>query len=216
MKLNAILSILAPRDQQFYPLLAEAAGIVEKSATLLHDLFVSTDREEVKEVCKAIKAEESEGDKMTRKIFKALNKTFITPFDREDISKLTDDMDDVTDLICRVAQKVMLFAPETLPPATIEMAAVIKKGGAEIRAAVAELARVKKSDQKIRAHTKEIKRLEEEADGIYESGMSNLFKDEMPLVELIKLKEIIKELEKVANKMNTVSKVLKTIVVKYA
>jgi uncharacterized protein Yka (UPF0111/DUF47 family) len=63
---------------------------------------------------------------------------------------------------------------------------------------------------------KKIKQLEEEADGVYEEGTSGLFKSEMRTLELMKLKEIIQELEKSANKINNVGKVLKTIIVKYA
>ena len=216
MKINSILSIFAPKDVKFFPLLVATADILDKSASLLQELFSSTDKERIKELCRLIKVEETNGDKVTGKIFKALNETFITPFDREDITALTDEMDDVIDVINRTAQKVLLFSPETLPPVTAEMAAVVKKGTIEIKAAVGELSNVRKCDKLIRAHTKEIKRLEEEADAIYEKGTSGLFKSDIRTIELIKLKEIIQELEKSANKINNVGKILKTIIVKYA
>ncbi len=216
MKINTIFSFLAPSDVKFFPMLAEAAKLVSKTASILHELVNATDKEQIKELCRQIKAEETNGDKVTANIFKALNATFITPLDREDITALTDEMDDVIDYINRVAQKMALFSPEALPVAALEMARVIKNGGAEIQAAVVELAKLKKSDKRISAHIKEIKTLEEEADGIYEKGISALFQSNINPVELIKLKDIIQELEKTANKINTVGKVLKTIVVKYA
>ena len=216
MKINSILSIFTPKDMRFLPLLSEISDIMDKSAVLLQELFTSTDPELIKEMSRLIKVEETNGDKATGKVFKALNETFITPFDREDITALTDAMDDVIDVINRVAHKVILFSPETLPPATLEMAVVIKKGTAEIKEAVGELANLRKSDNKIRIHTKEIKHLEEEADRIYEKGTSDLFRSNIRPEELIKLKEIIQELEKSANRMNSVGKILKTIIVKYA
>jgi len=216
MKINSILSIFTPKDLKFYPLLRETAEIVNKAAELLYELFTTTDKEQIKELSRLIKVEETKGDKVTGKIFKALNETFITPFDREDITTLTDTMDDVIDIINRVSQKVMLFSPETLPPATLEMANVIKKGTIEVKAAIYELSNIKKSDKKIRIHIKEIKICEEEADRIYERGTSNLFRSEIKTIELIKLKEIIQEMEKAANRINGVGKILKTIVVKYA
>ena len=216
MKINSILSIFAPSDVKFFPLLADIAVIVDKSSSLLEDLFALTDKEQIEEFCRTIKLEESKGDEVTGKIFKALNDTFITPFDREDITALTDEMDDVIDTINRVAQKVMLFSPEMFTPDTIEMAKIIRKGGAEIKIAIAELPKLKKSDKKISTHIKEIKRLEEKADRVYEKGTSTLFKSDIHPVELIKLKDIIQELENSANRMNNVSKILKTIVVKYA
>jgi len=194
----------------------EIAEIIDKSATLLEELFTSDDPEQIKELSRLIKLEETNGDKSTGKMFKSLNETFITPFDREDITALTDGMDDVIDVINRVAHKVILFSPETLPPATLEMSKVIKKGTTAIKAAVAELNNIRKSDGQIRIHIKEIKHLEEEADRIYEKGTSDLFRSNIRPEELIKLKEIIQEMEKAANRMNSVGKILKTIIVKYA
>jgi predicted phosphate transport protein (TIGR00153 family) len=179
-------------------------------------LFESSDNERINELCRLIKTEETNGDTVTRKIFRALNETFITPFDREDISALTDAIDNVIDIINRVAHKVVLFSPETLPPATLEMALVIKKGVTEMKVAVNELSNLKKTDKPIREHIKEIKNCEEEADRIYEKGTSALFRSDIRTLELIKLKEIIQEMEKVANRINSVGKILKTIVVKYA
>ena len=215
MNFNNILSFLTPKDVKFYPLLTEVAEIVDKTAELLPDLFAATDNEQVKKISRLIKLQENNGDRVTGNIFKALNETFITPFDREDITALTDEMDDVIDIINRVAQKVVLFQPETLPPATLDMAVTIRKGGAEIKAAVAELSKLKKSDKQINIHLKEIKRLEEEADRIYEKGTSDLFRSNIKPEELFKLKEIIQELEKSANRINSVGKILKTVVVKY-
>jgi len=216
MNINSILSIFTPKDVKFFPLLREIAATSEKAAELLQELFASTNREQIVELSKSIKLEETNGDKATVKVFKLLNETFITPFDREDITMLTDSLDDVIDVINRVAQKVVLFCPETLPPATLEMTEVIKKGTAEIKLAVHELTYLRKSDKQIKAHTKEIKNLEEEADRIYEKGTSSLFKSDIRTIELIKLKEIIQELEKAANRINSVGKILKTIIVKYA
>jgi len=216
MNINSILSIFAPKDVKFIPLLRETAEIADKAAEFLQRLFSSTDKEEIAELSRLIKLEETNGDKATVKVFKLLNETFITPFDREDITLLTDALDDVIDAINRVAHKVMLFSPETLPPATAEMTEVIKKGTAEIKLAVHELTNLRRSDKQLKAHTKEIKNLEEEADRIYERGTSSLFKSEIRTIELIKLKEIIQELEKAANKINSVGKILKTMIVKYA
>jgi len=216
MKINSILSFFTPKDVKFVPMLMEVAEVMDSSAILLQELFSSDNPKRVVELCHLIKLEETNGDKITGKMFKSLNETFITPFDREDITELTDTMDDVIDIINRVAQKVVLFSPETLPPATLEMAVVIKKGTAEIKSAVDELNNLRKTDNQVRKHTKEIKRLEEEADRIYEKGTSDLFRSNIHPVELIKLKEIIQEMEKVANRINSVGKILKTIIVKYA
>ncbi|MDR0798541.1 MAG: DUF47 family protein [Dysgonamonadaceae bacterium] len=216
MKLNGILSIFAPKDVKFFPLLNETADVLDQAAVLLRELFASDSQEKRAELARLIKEEEVKGDKVTGRIFKSLNDTFITPFDREDISALADQMDDAIDSINRAAQKVLLYSPDTLTDETRQLTELIKSGTTEIQLAVRELTNLKKSDQDIRAHAKEIKNLEEQADAVYEKGIIYLFKSNIQTLELIKLKEIIQELEKSANKINNVGKVLKTIIVKYA
>ena len=215
MKINAIMSFFTPKDMMFLPLLKKLSEIADKSATLLQDLFASTETNQMNELCGLIKIEEKNGDIVTGEIFKALNETFITPFDREDITVLTDEMDDIIDIINSVARKIMLYSPETLIPEMLEMAVVIKKGAVEIKNAVYELPNIKKYDKQIRLHTKQIKHLEQEADALYELGTSKLFKSNIRPEELIKLKEIIQDLERIANKINSVGKILKTIIIKY-
>jgi len=216
MKANTLLSIFTPKDVKFFPLLQETATILVQASSHLQELFELTEQEKRKELCALIKIEETKGDKVTGAILKALNETFITPFDREDINELTDEMDDVIDTINRASQKVLLYSPDNLPDSTRMLANIINKGTIEIQGAINELSRLKHTDQRLRTHYKEIKRLEEEADTIYENGIMTLFKEETNSVELIKLKEIIQELEKTANKINRTGKVLKTIFVKYA
>ncbi len=216
MKINTLLSIFAPKDVKFFPLLEETASILVQSSSLLQELFSSTDADRRIELCKLIKIEEVKGDKVTGGIFKALNNTFITPFDREDVHALADVMDDVIDVMNRCAQKVLLYSPHRLPEYTVTLANIVRKGSDEIQSAVNELSNMKKTDFRLRSHCKEIKRLEEEADAVYEEAIMSIFREETSTVELIKLKEIIQELEKTANKINSTGKVIKTILVKYA
>ena len=216
MNVNTILSVFTPKDIKFFPLLKESASIAVAASGLLIDLLSLTEHDRRKSFCQLIKAEEIKGDKVTNQILKALNATFITPFDREDINALADEMDDVTDCINRTAQKILLYDPKTFPESSLALAEIIQKGTLEILGATQELAHLKKTDQGFRKHYKEIKRLEEEADGLYEKGIVSLFQQETNAVELIKSKEIIQELEKTANKINNTGKVFKTIFIKYS
>ena len=216
MKFNSIFSVFTPKETKFFPMLAEAAEIIVDAGACLELLFTSSDKEHVKEICQRIKNEEIKGDKVTGRISKALNNTFITPFDREDIHALSDIMDDVIDAINRTAQQVMLYSPEICPDYFIHIASIIKEGGEEIKAAVSELSNLKKYDKSIRKHCKSIKKLEEAADSIYEKGILSLFHEEISTVELIKLKEILSELERSVNIINSTGKILKTILIKYA
>jgi predicted phosphate transport protein (TIGR00153 family) len=216
MNINAIISIFTPKEGKFFPLLNEMAAILDSSATLLHALFTSSDDDTKTQLSRQIKDEELKGDKLMKKIFKELNNTFITPFDREDISSLADEIDDAIDAINRSAQKVVLYTPEELPASTKQLTEIIKSETEEVRRAVGELDKLRKSGTAIRGCTKKIKKLEEDADAVYEKGITELFHCNIKTLELIKLKEIIQELERSANIINTVGKAIKTIIVKYA
>jgi predicted phosphate transport protein (TIGR00153 family) len=216
LNLNTILSVFNPKDTKFIPLLSELSSIMMSSSALLCELFATDDKDHRYELCRQIKAEEVKGDKVSARILKELNDSFITPFDREDIDALADRVESTIDTINRVAQKVLLYAPEVFPLHTLQLTEIIQKGTLEIDGAVSSLSHLQKADSGFRKHYKEIKILEETADVIYEQAIMSLFKEEKNTVELIKLKEIIQELEKTANKINNAGKVLKTIFVKYA
>lgn len=216
MKINTILSVFAPKDTKFFPLLNETASVLYHASDLLVELLSSEDKSRRGELCKAIKHEETTGDRITGNIFKALNDTFITPFDREDIDSLTDEMDDAIDAINRTAQKVLLYSPQQLPDSTVLLAEVVRDEAALVMQGVGKLTNINKNAQEIRKLVKDIKRLEEKADVIYEEGIMELFSGGTDPVEIIKLKEIIQELERSANKLNKVGKVIKTVIVKYA
>ena len=216
MKINTLLSVFAPKDVKFFPLLDEATSILVQSSVLLKELFSTENPERRNELCRLIKAEEVKGDKITKQTFKALNDTFLTPFDREDIHELADILDDVIDVINRCGQKVLLYSPQKLNKNSALLVDIIYKGCIEVQTAVTELQNLKKTDTQLRSHCREIKRLEEEADGIYETAIMSLFKEETSSVELIKMKEITQELEKAVNKINSTGKVIKSILVKYA
>ncbi|MDL2256761.1 DUF47 family protein [Bacteroidales bacterium OttesenSCG-928-I14] len=216
MKINTILSIFSPKDTKFFPMLNETASILNQTANLLQDLFAEKDKSRIPEICKQVKLEETKGDKVTGKIFKALNDTFITPFDREDIDAIADTMDDAIDAMNRAAQKVLLYSPKDLSESTMELSKIILAQTVEVVAIVDKLSSINKNDKAIRESIKEVKRLEEKADVIYEEGIMELFNGDADAIEVFKLKEIIQELEKSANKINKIGKVAKTIIVKYA
>jgi predicted phosphate transport protein (TIGR00153 family) len=216
MNINNILSVFSPKDTKFLPLLQELSGIMVKTASLLNDLVAFTEDAQRDEVCRLIKAEEIKGDKVSAKVLKELNNTFITPFDREDINALADKIEEVIDVLNRAAQKVLLYNPTKFPIHSLQLTEIVSKGSLEVQGAVNELSHLKKTDGTFRKHYKEIKALEEEADVVYEQGIMTLFRNETDPVELIKLKEIIQELEKAANKVNSTGKILKSIFVKYA
>src|SRR5215470_3908658 len=217
MKINNIFSVFVPKNTKFFSLLNKIAVILDQAGDLVVKLFstIDEDKEERNNICKLIKGEELKGDRITHQIFKTLNETFITPFDREDISILTDEMDNAIDTINRSAHKVLMYTPEQLPNSTFLLAKIIKKGTSEVRVAVSRLPNLKTEGQLIRKSYKAIKAMEKEADIVYEKGIVELFHSETRTFEIMKLKEIIQELERSTNKINNIGKALKNIFIKY-
>jgi len=162
-----------------------------------------------------IKALEKRGDEFTNQIFDSLNHTFITPFDREDISELTSKIDDVVDLIYGLSGKVELYRCTNFSTYMKEMVALIHKGSLQIKVAVGGLHDFKNYQTVMKA-CKELNKLESRVDEFYRMAISSLFKNEKDPIELIKQKEILQNIEKIANKIEDVSDVVKTILVKYA
>lgn len=217
MKINTIFSFFTPKSTKFFSFLNEIAVILDHAGDLVIKLFSTIDenKEERDRICKLIKGEELKGDRITHQIFKTLNETFITPFDREDISTLTDKMDNAIDTINRSAHKVLMYAPEKLPNSTLLLAKIIKRGTFEVRDAISKLSNLKIEGQLIRRSYKAIETMEKEADVVYEKGIVELFRSETQTFEIMKLKEIIQELEKSTNKINSIGRTLKNIFIKY-
>jgi predicted phosphate transport protein (TIGR00153 family) len=216
MNFNNLFSFFAPKNDDFFPMLNETAHLAVSASELLAKLFDNDDHTDKDEIIKLIKEIEVQGDKVTNKIFKKLEKTFITPFDREDINKITEELEALIDHINYCSQKVMLYSPEKMPESTKHISLLVNAEAVELCEAVKHLKTLKKNATPIKVKCKAIKKLEEEADVEYQKGIISLISTNQNPVEIIKLKEIIEELEETANSVYSTSKVLKMIVVKYA
>jgi predicted phosphate transport protein (TIGR00153 family) len=192
------------------------ADVILVASDLIIECVQKDDHESAVEFYKKIKEQEKKGDALSVKIFDELNSTFITPFDREDIHHLADRLDDVTDYINSCAKRIVLYNPKQLPKEAIDLALLIKEGAVCIGKAVDELNVMKKNSKKIKEYCVELHNIENNADDVYENFLIQLFENEKDAVEIIKLKEIMYELEKATDAAEYVGKIIKTIIVKYA
>jgi len=176
----------------------------------------SKTHEEVVEYAKQIKVFEKKGDKILIQVFDELNATFITPFDREDIHDLANFLDDVMDFLNSSAKKMMLYRPKHVPESAVRLANLVHQASDIVLTAVTELSSIKKNAANIKQLCNELHEIENAADEVYEEFLSNLFANETDNIEVIKLKEIMQELEKATDAADNVGKIIKTILVKYA
>src|SRR5947209_5137927 len=147
---------LIPQDERFFDLFNRSATNTLEGARILHDLminFVDVDRK-----ARHLKAIEHTGDEITHEVFRALNRTFVTPIDREDISKLASSLDDVIDWIEEVARRTHLYRIDEPTPIARQFAKVILEQAEQIASAVPLLEQRRQADTLERC-TQEIHRL---------------------------------------------------------
>ena len=216
MNLDFVLKFFVPKDHTFFPLFEENAKILIRSSELLKTLMQTNSIEEREVIIRQIKAAEHDGDDVTHKIFQQLNKSFITPFDREDIQELASCMDDVVDFINGTGQRIHLYKPKVYMPVFVDMADVICQCTKEIEISIHALRNAARDKEKIIQSCINLNTLENKADDIHHLGLSELFEKETDTIELIKKKEILETLEKTVDKAEDVADAVKTNLVKMA
>ncbi|MDO9263900.1 MAG: DUF47 family protein, partial [Desulfosalsimonadaceae bacterium] len=213
MSIDKLFKIFTPKDSTFYPLFEQDVANLVKIAELLCRLMNSQDSSQWVPIIKQIKELERSGDHITNRIYDHLDKSFITPFDREDIQSLATSIDDVADNINRACNRIMLYKPKMFMAEFAQLADLILKGAQLIDSGIKD---IKKSDSnpKLTDICIQISEIENKADDIYHSAISRLFEEEADPIELIKIKDILKSLERATDDAKTVSNVFKTIVIK--
>jgi len=213
---NSFFSKFSPKETKFFPILKEMSEVLLVASDLMIECVQNSNHESAIEFYKKIKEQERKGDALSNRIFDELNTTFITPFDREDINHLSVRLDDVTDYINSCAKRIALYNPRNMPESALDLARLIREGAVCIGKAVEELDVLKKNSKKIKDYCVELHDIENRADDVYEHFIIELFEEEKDGIEIIKLKEIMYELEKATDAAEYVGKIIQTIIVKYA
>ncbi len=202
---------LLPREEEFFDLFVAVATRNKDAAQHLRDLFDAPPERRTPHV-EAIKRLEHEADQVTHEVVNRLDRTFITPLDREDIHQLASDLDDVMDAIDGTARRAQIFRLGLAPAGVKQLAEVIQRMVAVLAEGVS---RLKKGDDVMRFCV-EAKQLEEEGDAIYHDALGQLFDKERDALEVIKWKEIYDNLEQTLDQGEDVANVLESITLKHA
>lgn len=216
MNIDSILKIFVPKDHSFFPLFESDAQNLLKASEILMDLMGTTEHAEHERLHKKINDLEHIGDDITVKTYEALNKSFITPFDREDIHELTANIDDVVDSINGISRRIFQYKPKKLMPIYKEMAELIFEAAVEIEKAISCLDEPIANKEKIALACGIVTAIEHRADELYFKGVSELFEKEEDTKELIKNNKILELLERCVDEEEDVTDTLKTILIKMA
>jgi predicted phosphate transport protein (TIGR00153 family) len=202
-----------PRDERFFDLFTKVATVNVAAAKQLIELF-KTDGDKRAFVVETIKRLEHEADGLTHEVITRLDRSFITPLDREDIHLLASRLDDIIDRIDGTARRVQIFRPGVPPQGIIILAEVIGRSTEQMLEAVRVLDG-SKAPVVIAACT-QIKRLEEEGDFTYHEWLGKLFNEERDPISLMKWKEIYDTMEKTLDQAEDVANVLESIAIKHS
>jgi len=199
---------LFPREEDFFRLFCKQGELVRLSCDKLHEMMERFDR--LDERAKEMKDIEHQGDLVTHEIFERLNRTFITPIEREDIHDLASGLDDVMDATEAIASRIVLFRIPASTPAATRLTGILGECGREIMKAVESL----KDFKHLMAFTIEINRLENEADDLSREAVADLFTGRHDLLDVMRWKEIYGRLEGAADRCEDVANVVESIVLK--
>jgi uncharacterized protein len=205
---------LTPHERGFYPLFTRAAENIVRAADDLAALVAAPPSERA-DLAKRVKDAESAGDDLTHEIMVKLNKTFVTPFDREDIYRLTSSLDDVIDAMEEAADRIVLYRLGELPPGMKTQADVLQRAAAATAEAMPRLATM----SALKEYWVHVNSLEDEGDVAYRALLEELLSpphdvDPTGVLTILKLKEVVDSLEEAADAFETVANTVESIAVK--
>lgn len=208
-----MLRRLLPRQESFFQLFQHAADKLVLAATDFSHMLEDLDKQQY--YVDVIAKHEKDADRIAHTNFALLHKTFITPFDRHDIHQLTSALDDVIDLIHRIAQRFPFYELKAVPEELVQLARLSAETAAQLKKAIYCLHSLKNSDE-IFGFCEEINRLENKAHQIALAGEKKLFIEETDFKHFYKLKEIYEFTKRVINHCQDISNMLKGIVLEYS
>jgi uncharacterized protein len=199
---------LIPRDEVFFSMFASLASRLTASARLLAELFANPGR--LAELVTSIKQIEHEADTITHDVIARINRTFVTPIDREDIHLLASRLDDVIDQIDGTARRALMFRVDEVSDPAIRLTGILIRAGEAIEGAVTH---VKNATTVVQQSVK-VKRLEEEGDAVYHAAVGSLFEGTPDPLRIIKWKEIYDTIERALDQCEDVANTLESIALK--
>ncbi len=197
-----------PKDEGFFGLFDSLSARLKTSSALLKDLFSEPSR--LEELTRKIKDEEHAADAITYDIMQRIDRSFVTPLDREDIHLLANRLDNVVDLMDGTARRAKMYHIDEVRPAAIALTAVLVECSDTIAAGVKHI----RTPAEVHKAARRVKELEEKADAIYSDAIEALFAGKPDALVVIKWKEILDNLEHAVDECEDVANVLESISLK--
>ena len=201
---------LIPREERFFDLFAEDAANVLAAARLLEAMLRTYDAPQQR--ADEIRTAEHRGDEISHDIGHRLERTFVTPFDREDIHALISGLDDVLDYIEECADTLILYRVEAPTAVAVQQASIVVRQCEQLHDALSHL----RGFKGLEPYWIEVHRLENEGDQLARKAIADLFSGGMDAIEVIKWKDIYGLLEATIDKCEDVANIIERITIKHA
>ena len=210
-----ILDLFVPRERRFFDMLKELSAKTHSGAMQFLNFingYGTMSQTKKAEAIKQLHDIEHQCDEITHGIAVELNKTFLTPIDREDIHQLSTLVDDVMDIIYNIGHKLLLYDIKRIPKYFPELANTAFECSGEVDNLIANLGK----RELIEPHLKRIHELEKESDSLRNQAFAYIFKDSHSAIDVVKYKDLYEWLEAVCDKAEDIADVVEGIVIKYA
>jgi predicted phosphate transport protein (TIGR00153 family) len=210
------ISRLMPREGRFFNLFDNHAKLIVDGALALADVLRNYENQKEREAgIKLIEDAEHGADRITHETVQLLHTTFITPLDRDDIHRLISRMDDILDLIQDTGESLVLYDIQKITPEATQLAELLRRCAEHVQTAVGLMASMADAPAILKI-CQEIDRLESEADKVMRGAISQLFRTETDVRQLIKLKAVYELLEAATDKCQDVANVIESVVLENA
>ena len=201
---------LLPKEEQYFDLFVQMTLYISDAARELKGMLADKNHN-YPEYSQRIKGLEHACDELTHSISTKLNKSFITPFDREDIYMMSSALDDIVDLIDDAARAIIIFDVHEITDYARDFSVVIERMAEQLREIVSTLRKPKNVTQRL----VEIHRLENEGDDIYHAAIAELFHEERDPLTVLKWKEIYEKLEAAVDRCENVANIIESVIIKH-
>jgi predicted phosphate transport protein (TIGR00153 family) len=213
MLIDRVVRFLFPRQDHFFTLLEEIATRIDAAAVVFGELATATSRGQLDSIANRLKPIETEADNFCHRIFEELDRTFVTPIDREDIASLAKALDNIIDDMEHTAAIASLYRLEALTDRMRQLVQINVKAANELAKAVAKLRKFSDPDS-IRGPTIAVHTLENEADMVYRGAVADLFSNGIAPMELIRQKDMLEGLERGVDRCEDAMDVIRSVIVK--
>ena len=205
---------LKPKEEKFFALLDQHAMLSYQAADLLRQAM--NDQIPKEEALEKIDSLADEADELVLETMKRLQKTFITPMDREDIQQLIDELDAVIDNISEIMDKMCMYQIGQATEGAKQMTVITAKAMKEICKSIGYMKDLKKNYLKVVARSQKVLKLEQDCDDLYHKEMAKLFSECKDPIEIIKWKEVLQSVEDITDECEDLVTTFRKVVLKYA